>query len=275
MNKRVVYCVCIASLLVGHEHSYAIQFETGYEPFLIKQFNPVSEVTYQNGSSVDGKQKQGAVNLLFHLVSLRWRFSQQLFEGRTSIGVETGVSASLIPVRKAWTIPGLADFTGTVEIPGSISVNGNGDYWENRSISLMNPSDTNERYLAEYTSLAYFPLNLEARRGISVGEKINVDVRAFTGFSLFYISTERKRLTGNPSTELTQISRSMTHLSKTLGAGLAFAYKLNSNVAAFLNFDANAVEKLSDFQWSPSQRIDGYRFDGLRYNAKLGVSWKI
>ena len=46
-------------------------------------------------------------------------------------------------------------------------------------------------------------------------------------------------------------------------------------VKVFADFNMNAVGNLSNYQIGDMGSLDGYRFDGLRYNAKLGVSWKI
>ncbi|MEK7287391.1 MAG: hypothetical protein AAB091_02355 [Elusimicrobiota bacterium] len=266
----IVFCFCSTNLL----NAYEITF--GYEPFKLRQINFERVITFQSGSllSVDNSQEENDLwmNMFFSKIKNFWPVP---FIG-CNLGIETGFAASLMPIKKKWIVPAMdVYFTGTVFVPDSLA----SGYWETHSLdySLIGK----ERYLSEETSMAYIPWSLILEHSMLDLKKLNLGVELQTGFSIFFISTTRSRSDGNPNLLYTTDSRAFFHLAQIFGVSVSSKYYLSERLILFLDIGANGVSNLSDLQNNnPGGGVldsytEGYRFDGLRYNTKLGVSWKI
>lgn len=257
-----------------------LDWEVGYEPFLIKQLNPRNKVGYQSGFTTSGPNRyQDEINLLFHLLSLRVKNHWSLPYKNLSLGIEMGLSASVFPVRKKWNIPPLdSSFTGIMVMPDSPTTSD--DYWRDHNLAPPVLNRGIGRYMLEETSLVRIPFLVGLKKRFYGNDKIGIDIGLTTGLSCFILSMERKKLDSYGSFPTTDSfstkSGSVTHIARTVGGDFVVDYKLGSNAFAFINFDVNGVKNLSNVHKEPgSDLIDGYRFDGLRYNYKLGVSWKL
>lgn len=253
---------------------YGLELYYGYEPFLLKQFNFQRSIMVQSGVGVgDSVPGQEETDLLMHLFSFRLKTAWPSFIKNFFWGIETGFSASPVPIRKHWITPALpADFTGIITYPIALDSN----YWKGHELDFVFGQ---EHYLIEETSLAYVPFGFNLERLLFSRGAWNLTWETHAGFSMFYVSTRRNRISGNRAL-FQSYAASFFHLSQNLGMNLFFKYRFNSQSALFCAVDFNAVSNLSDFQFNIagsdfSNYVDGYRFDGLRYNYKLGVTWKL
>ena len=270
MPKKFVRCPFLLVYLFISSIGPAVCWEwrIGYEPFLVKQFNSKETRVYSGGTQLSSTYSEESEGLVFHLVSLR--LSQGLIQWPSNLCLSTefGISANPYPVEKQWAVSAQAsNFSGTIIIPYSTS----GGYWARHSMGFA--PDGIDRSLTEEASLMRIPVmlhldktsaldSLEFSGGISGGLE-------FMNFSML------RRAQGSNFTE-EKISQS--HIAKTLGVTAGMAYNLSSSSKVFFDFGFNGVAGLSNFPVRTNFNFvfnDGYRFDGLLYNAKLGVSWKI
>mgnify|MGYP001591948726 CR=1 FL=1 len=265
------FLILFVLFVVGHRPCFAaFEWQTGYEPLLVKQYNGVDTLIYQSGVSSGGSYKTETINLWFHMAFLKVQNFWDLPSKNLRAGITAGISAAPLPVRRIWTVPSLdSTFTGIVTSP----TNGSDSYWNTHRIDYA--LNNQERYLIEETSLVVFPLQISLAKSFLADSKFNFLVGATAGIQTFYFSTQRNRLSGNPPGRFSSSERSMTHITRTLGGVVGVEYPLTHLVKVFADFNMNAVGNLSNYQIGDMGSLDGYRFDGLRYNAKLGVSWKI
>ncbi|MBI4369558.1 MAG: hypothetical protein HY547_04945 [Elusimicrobia bacterium] len=244
----------------------AIEFFTAYEPFTVTLFEKELVQTYESGTLTNSAYRQGESSLLFHCVSFRIKQDWPFVRG-WRLGFETGMSGNPLSTRKfyQWDYQG-SNFTGT--IVGLETVSGM-DFWG----GSRNISGNGNYYLIEDMNLAYVPFELNLKKILADRGSWKILGGTNMGFSIAALTLDRElQYTGQRPT----FSRhSFVHVLQNVGVNADFEYSLTSQMTGFLNVETNGVFNLSYVESGSSDFIEGYRFDGLRYNVKFGVSWKI
>ena len=138
MRYRAFLLLAVSVVLIKHQ-SRASEFTAGYEFFPVKELNPKNIAHVESGAVVKNDYLQESLDLPLHLAFVEWGQRWPAWVSRGSISLETGIAATLAPVRKRWNgdpLPG--DFTGSFEYP----VAGEG-FW--RSHEFNHPRDNVSR----------------------------------------------------------------------------------------------------------------------------------
>lgn len=266
MNWKILMAVILIVSCMNAESSDS-QLRVGYEPLAMKLFYRENVVTVQSGSQVGSQLRQAEENITFHLVAFRYRKNWNLPWTGFQAQWEAGVSLTPMPNEKKWVLPAMdSNFSGTVTRPSDGGVSS--EYGNGHEVGIA--FDGQSRQLAEETFFSYFPLLAGISRNFDLGSRLHLDAGLQTGLNCFFINYNRMASAGTQN----KTQRSISYVSRQLGANFLLTYDAASYLKIFMDLSLNGVGGISQFTIAGGTAY-GYRFDGLRYNYKLGVTWKL